>query len=390
MWNYSKSRPTVADRNARRGIPERVRAQLWVAAAGRCEFNCCNKQLDRHVLTKQAIFVGQHAHIIGDSIHGPRGDHDLSKKLSQDASNIMLVCRDCHWTIDQLEDDYPVELLHRMKKRHEDRIQRLYDLDECKDSVAVVLRHPIKQIHTPQFSNRDAQAAILANSDFCHSPAEHTVQLDYRSRAAREGDIAYWSELVTQLRDDFQRQMHLAAQDGHPTHLSIFAFGPIPLVMQLGALIGNKIEASTFQWDRVSESWKFRAERKYERQTISHTKVPAANGRDLALAISLSGEVDRQAIGAAVPGLEVVRLGVPIPTPELVEDADDVRHFRSKFTALMADIRNQGFRRVHVFPAMPLSLAVEFGRQLLPNADPAMDIWDLQDGHFVLTLRLGA
>jgi hypothetical protein len=27
----------------------------------------------------------------------------------------------------------------------------------------------------------------------------------------------------------------------------------------------------------------------------------------------------------------------------LVEDADDVRHFRSKFAALMADIRNQGY-----------------------------------------------
>ena len=378
----------MVDKNVRLGIPEKVRAQLWVAAAGRCEFNCCNKQLDRNVLTKQAIFVGQHAHIIGDSVHGPRGNAELSKKLSQDASNIMLVCRDCHWTIDHLEDDYPVDLLLRMKKRHEERIQRLYDLDECKDSVAVVLRHPIKRFHVPQFSNRDVQTAILANSDFCHAPAEHAVQLDYRSRAAREGDMAYWTELVRQMCEDYERQMHLAARDGPPAHLSIFAFGPMPLNMQLGALVGNKVEASTFQWDRVAETWKYRLERKYERQTIAHTKVPAADGRDLALAVSLSGDVDRQAISIAVPGLDVVRLGVPNPTPELVEDADDVRHFRSKFTALMADIRNRGHRRVHVFPAMPVSLAVEFGRQLLPKADPAIGVWDYQDGRFVPTLQL--
>jgi len=373
-------------KNVRLGIPEKVRAHLWVAAAGRCEFNCCNKPLDRNILTKQAIFVGQHAHIIGDSIHGPRGDPELSKKLSQDASNIMLTCRDCHWTIDQLPDDYPVELLRRMKKRHEDRIQRLYDLDECKDSVAVVLRHPIKRIHVPQFTDRDVQTAILTNSDFCHAPAEHSVQLDYRTRASREGDVAYWEELAIQLRDDYQQQMHLAARDGHPAHLSIFAFGPMALNMRLGALIGNKVEASTFQWDRVSESWKYRLERKYERQTMSHTKVPESGGRDLALAVSFSGEVDRKAIDAAVPGLDVVRFGVPSPTPELVEDADDIRHFRSKFTALMADIRNKGYRRVHVFPAMPLSLAVEFGRQLLPKADPAMGVWDYQEGQFVPTL----
>lgn len=378
----------MAGKNVRLGIPEKIRAQLWVAAAGHCEFNCCNKPLDRNILTKQAIFVGQHAHIIGDSIHGPRGDPALSKKLSQDVSNIMLVCRDCHWTIDHLEDDYPVHLLRGMKKRHEDRIQRLYDLDECKDSVAVVLRHPIKRIHVPQFSDRDVQMAILTNSDFCHAPAEYAVQLDYRSRSAREDDPAYWTELVKQMKDDYQSQMHLAARDGHPSHLSIFAFGPMPLNMQLGALIGNKVEASTFQWDRIAETWKYRVERKYDRQTISHTNVPAANGRDLALAISLSGEINCEAIRAAVPDVQVVRLGVPNPTPELVEDADDVRHFRSKFTALMADIRNQGYGRAHVFPAMPLSLAVEFGRQLLPKADPAMVLWDYQCERFVQTLQV--
>ena len=106
------------------------------------------------------------------------------------------------------------------------------------------------------------------------------------------------------------------------------------------------------------------------------------------MAVSLSGEANHQAISAAVPGVEVVRLGVPRPTPELVEDADDVRHFRSKITALMADIRNQGYRRVHVFPAMPVSLAVEFGRQLLPKADPVMGVWDYQNGRFVPTLEL--
>lgn len=378
----------MAEKNVRLSIPEKIRAQLWVAAGGHCEFNCCNRTLDRNILTQQALFVGQHAHIIGDSVHGPRGSPELSKKLSKDVSNLMLVCRDCHWTIDQLSDDYPVDLLRRMKKRHEDRIQRLYDLDECKDSIPVVLRHPIKRIHVPQFTDRDVQAAILTNSDFCHAPSGHIVQLDYRSRATREGDTAYWQELVSQMCDDFNRQMHLVAQQGIPAHLSIFAFGPIPLNMQLGALIGNKVEASTFQWDRIAESWKYRTERTYEPQVITFDDVPKSNGQDIAVAVSLSGEVDRSAIGAAVPGLEVVRFGVPSPTPELVEDVADVRHFRTKFTALMALIRNKGYSRVHVFPAMPLSLAVEFGRQLLPKADPVIDIWDLQDGRFVQTLQL--
>lgn len=375
-------------RNIRIAIPDRVKAQLWVAAAGHCEFNCCNKRLDRNVLTQQALFLAQHAHIIGDSVHGPRGDAELSKKLAHDVSNLMLVCRSCHWTIDQLPGDYPVGVLRRMKKRHEDRVQRLYDLDGTKESLPVVLRHSIKQVHVPHFLDKNVQAAVLANSDFCIAPSEHIIQLDYRSRAARESDLAYWGELVTQMRDDYSRQMQLLSQAGHPQHVSVFAFAPMPLNMQLGAVVGNKVEASVFQWDRILETWNFRAERVLDAQSISFDDVERAAGRDLAMAVCLSGEIRREDIAAVLPGVPVARFGVPSPTPALVEDADDIRRFRSAFTAFMARVRNAGYRRMHVFPAMPLSLAVEFGRQLLPKADPKIGVWDFQEGRFVPTLEL--
>jgi len=378
------------DKNKRLGIPEKVRAHLWVAAAGHCQYNGCNKPLDRNILTQAKVFLGQHAHIIGDSIHGPRGDVELSKRLSQDASNILLVCAPCHLTIDKLADDYPVDLLRRMKKRHEERVQKLYDLDASKDSVAVVLLHPIKRIHVPQFSDTDVQRAILENSDFSHRPGGQLIELDYRTRASRESDATYWSELVKEMTDGFQRQLHYVASGGaQPGHLSICAFGPMPILMQLGALVGNKVEVSTFQWDRIGESWNFRKERMIERQVINYSQVPSGGG-EIALIVSMSGEVDRIAVEAVVPGMQVVRFGVPAPTPHLVEDAEDVLHFRTQFTALMAEIRNKGYKRIHVFPAMPLSHSVEFGRQLLPKVDPEIEVWDFNDGAFnrMLTLQV--
>jgi hypothetical protein len=378
----------MPEKNARLSIPDKVKAQLWVAAGGHCEFNCCNKPLDRNILTQQKVFVGQHAHIIGDSVHGPRGDAELSKKLSRDVSNLMLTCRECHWTIDSLPDDYPVDLLRRMKQRHEDRVQRLYALDETKDSVAIILRHPIKRVHLPHFTDTDVQSAILTNSDFCHAPSEHIIQLDYRSKAAREDDPHYWTELVKQMRDDFDRQLHLASTQRQPSHLSIFAFAPMPLLMQLGAIVGNKVEASTMQWNRIAESWKNPQQRELEQQAVSFDEVPPSQGLSLAVRLCLSGEVSVGAVEAVVPGLPVVRFGVPTPTPAVVESAEDVRHFRSQFTAFMAGVRNQGYRHLDVFPAMPMSLAVEFGRQLLPKVDPAIDVWDFQNSVFVKTLTL--
>jgi hypothetical protein len=300
----------------------------------------------------------------------------------------MLLCHGCHKTIDDLADDYDAELLRQMKKRHEDRIQRLYDIDETKESVAIILRHPIKRIHVPQFTDKDVQAAILMNSDFCHAPSEHTVQLDYRTRASREGDTAYWAELVTQMQDDLASQLRLAARQQHPSHLSVFAFAPMALAMQLGAFVGNKVETSTFQWDRAAESWKFRVERQLDPQEMTFTEIPPSEGRSLAVALCFSGEVPLETANEVIPGVPAVRFGVPAPTPALVESVEDIRHFRTRFAAFMAEVRNKGYTHIHALPAMPLSLAVEFGRQLLPKADPAIQVWDLQERKWISLLQL--
>ena len=158
--------------------------------------------------------------------------------------------------------------------------------------------------------------------------------------------------------------------------------------MQLGVFVGNKVETSTFQWDRTAESWKFRVERQLDSQEMTFTEIPASEGRDLAVALCFSGEIPLDAVSKAIQGAPVVRFGVPAPTPALVESAEDIRHFRTRFTAFMAEVRNKGYTRIHAFPAMPLSLAVEFGRQLLPKADPAIQVWDLQEGKWISLLQL--
>jgi hypothetical protein len=375
--------------NKRLSVPDKVKAQLWVAAGGRCEFKCCNRRLDRNLITKQKLFAGEHAHIIGESVHGPRGDAGLSKKLAQDASNLMLVCRECHSTIDRLADDYPVNLLLEMKKVHEDRIQRLYDIKEAKESVPVVLRHPINKTHVPQFNSHEAEAAILRNSSFCNWPGQRGIDLDYRLTHTREQDPAYWTELAQQMRGDYERQLYLAGTSGHPQHLSIFAFAPMALNMQLGLLIGNKIEASTYQWSRTTQSWTFPEVRTTPRQMATFNTVPADVSEGvLAVKFSLSGEIRDSDVMAAIPGAPIIRFGVVSPTPMLVEDAEDVRQFRTDITKFLAQVRNAGYRRLEVFPAMPLSLAVEFGRQLLPKADPAISVWDYQDSKFTRALDL--
>jgi len=82
-------------------IPEKIKIRLWGTAAGRCQYEGCNKPLWLDTLTKYEFNVAYIAHIIADSPDGPRGDPELSFKLKADISNLMLMCDEHHRLIDR-------------------------------------------------------------------------------------------------------------------------------------------------------------------------------------------------------------------------------------------------------------------------------------------------
>mgnify|MGYP007069440049 CR=1 FL=1 len=64
-------------------------AIVVLRAAGRCEFEGCNKILYEGDITKEYGNFGELCHIIGDSPNGPRGG-EKSESLAQDINNIIL------------------------------------------------------------------------------------------------------------------------------------------------------------------------------------------------------------------------------------------------------------------------------------------------------------
>lgn len=126
-------------------IPSTVRRDLWVAAAGRCEFRGCCKTVDRDFLTKGKCKVGEYAHIIADSPAGARGVSGLSEKLAADPSNLMLACFDCHARIDRHGkiNEFTTAQLQAMKREHESRIECIYSATGVVESMPVVMSFPI-------------------------------------------------------------------------------------------------------------------------------------------------------------------------------------------------------------------------------------------------------
>ena len=114
-------------------------AKLWAKAAGRCEYDGCNKLLYKDDLTSTENNSAFVAHIVAASPDGPRGDVTQSTKLVDDIDNVMLLCNEHHRLIDHEGlAEHPVERLCWMKKKHEDRVRMVTEIDAAKVSVPVV------------------------------------------------------------------------------------------------------------------------------------------------------------------------------------------------------------------------------------------------------------
>jgi hypothetical protein len=83
---------------------------------------------------------------------------------------------------------------------------------------------------------------------------------------------------------------------------------------------------------------------------------------------------------------------VPRPNNDVVKCRKHLAEFREVARLAFREIKAaHGARQaLHIFPATPVSLAVELGRTWMPKADLAMRIFDEMEGRFVPTMTLGS
>ena len=86
---------------------------LWVSAAGRCSYPGCRLPLllgdsGQHAATP----IGEAAHIVAYSSHGPRGDPTIPVERLNAYANLILLCPNHHSEIDRRPDQFPPSLLH--------------------------------------------------------------------------------------------------------------------------------------------------------------------------------------------------------------------------------------------------------------------------------------
>jgi hypothetical protein len=371
-------------------IPEKIKVRLWGKAGGRCEYEGCNTRLWLDSLTQEEFNAAYIAHIIADQPGGPRGDAKLSELLKSDLTNLMLMCDKHHRLIDR--DDipgHPVERLKAMKALHEKRIDAVTDIAPDKQSHVILYGANIGAQGSP-LSLREAALGMVPDR-FPASQQPLTLGLGNSSFEDRTAE--FWQFEAIQIQNTVAQQIRPRIKSGEVAHLSIFALAPQPLLMLLGSELSDIPFAEAYQRHKEPQSWK------WEEVPLSFefTVNPPANPQsgDAALVFALSATVTDERVTSVLGGnIPIWRVTIPAPDNDFVRSRAQTEAFRKTMRPLLNQIKAAHGEKatIHVFPAMPVSLAVDFGRVLNAKSDLPLIVYDENKklGGFVKALEINA
>lgn len=375
---------------AKTSIPQKVQSALWARAAGRCQYRGCNRDLIGDLVARnQDALFGFLAHIVADSADGPRGDPDRSPALAKSLANLTLMCPVHHKLIDvDNVEDHSEEILLAMKAEHEARVALLTGIDE--DRASQVLRFGAS-IGTNEALVSIPSIHSAMSPDFFPASGQ-TIDLEMTGHAFSDADVAFWGVQQANLRRNFAIRLAGRIERQEIRHLSVFALAPQPLLIELGRLLCDIVPSVVYQRHREPSTWRWQRDRPLVTYRARAPELPASGAVALKLGVSatISDDRIRRQLGSDAA---IWELCADAPHNDIIRSPEDQTAYRVALRRIFNDIKARLCDGVpiHLFPALPASLAVETGRVWMPKADPELRVYDQQrDVGFVYALTIGA
>ena len=109
--------------------------QLFADSGGYCQRPDCANRLFRDTGTKN-IHIAEIAHIIAASAAGSRANATTSQSYKGTYDNLILLCANCHTTIDKSPADFPDTMIREWKRKHVERIKSLFGAVEYPNRIS--------------------------------------------------------------------------------------------------------------------------------------------------------------------------------------------------------------------------------------------------------------
>ena len=368
MTHNQNTEPKITRKN----IPMRTRLKLFGKSAGRCQFSGCNKLVWRNDLTQTEGNFSDVAHIIPASEKGPRGNKE-SANLQIEYSNLMLLCKKCHKEIDDNPEIYTAQLLHEWKYKHEDRINiQTSNPEDIHKSTVLLFSVNIAERIVP--INPEA----YRNAMFPKYPVDEKGILISKNNFDGHCDPEYWQTFAGEIQRKINKSLEEGINEESIKHLSVFAIGPMPLLMFLGKCIGDTVPTDLYQAHRniddTNQTWSW-TEGEQDGETLYITNAIRVNQshRNIAIVLSLSGKIRNERYEKlATKDFSVYEITIEDPSPHFLKSRKQLEGFSHKYRQLLNNIQaaHGDSCKIYIIPAVPAPIAVECGRVLLPKSDP--------------------
>jgi hypothetical protein len=357
---------------------------LWGKAAGICQYRGCNEKLFYDETTAHEFNAAYIAHIVASSPDGPRGDLIRSHQLSDKIENVMIMCDKHHRLIDR-EDllGHPEIILLDMKLEHEKSIERICNYLNVEKTEIINFTSPIKGNQVSIIYN-DTVNAILPNKQ----PASQYGKIINVRSIYPIRDIEHWQDLNRQLEFHFLTKISAMYDSVGNVHISVFSIAPIPLIIKLGALLGDKTNVDIYQKTRVPDTWNWQ-ESELTNSFITE-KTVLNSGKDIALILSLTDTIADDRVTNVMKPNAIYKIVSKVHGVDCIKSEKDLSEFWHIYQRTCDEIFNTfgGDCTIHLFPAMPVSAAFEVGRRRMPGLHPKVTVYD-DNGGFIPTITIG-
>jgi hypothetical protein len=299
----------------------------------------------------------------------------------------MLLCKECHTEVDtERPDDFPVDVLRKFKSDHEARVYRLTGLSKDRDTVAVVMKAQIAG-RSMDISDDEMQSAVAPN----YLRTREIVEIDLTKLPDR-ADTTYWRAACSAIDADIDRLKNTKPRENRTLRLSVFALGPIPLLIFLGSKLNDKQDVDIYQRHRLPETWTWN-EGPGDARFV--TRQLTNEGEKVALLVNVSGTNSAEFVAKSMGPSKVYELTLDgqLPSLSVLRTRADLDRFTAAYMHALTTIRanHPTLEKLHLFPAVPAPVAIVMGRNRLPKVDPPLLVYDRDQraGGFVATIQVG-
>ena len=102
--------------------------KLFANSGGYCQNPSCNENLYKS-FESDDIHIAEIAHIISAN-EGARKNSKLTPEEKGSFENLILLCPNCHTTIDKAEDSFPVETIIKWKEDHKKKLHATFGIEK--------------------------------------------------------------------------------------------------------------------------------------------------------------------------------------------------------------------------------------------------------------------